>query len=91
MTGFTMLIKQKFTIKKVLGESILIPADADEVDLNALISVGGAGEFILQNLENADSADEIAELMLREYEVSRERARADAGEFLDQLKKIGII
>ena len=62
------------------GSAVIVTADA--VDVMVLNEVGTR---IWALIDGAHNAEQIAQLIAREYAVSDEQARRDAAEFLEQL------
>lgn len=54
-------------------------------------NVTGSGVFIFDGLVEGQDEEEILRTLLEEYEVSREEAEKDLGEFLQQMTELGIL
>ncbi len=54
-------------------------------------NVTGSGVFIFDGLIEGRDEEEILITLLDEYEVSREEAEKDLGEFLQQMTELGIL
>lgn len=81
MTTQSRLIKNPILAwREIEGETVIIsPAESIMHQLNA------TGSFIWNQIDGRRTAEEIAELLAREYEVSLQTALADTRELLEQL------
>ncbi len=86
-----MKINKEMILREIAGDNILVPAADAVLDLNGLFIVTDTGAFIWNILPSVNSEDEILEKMLEEYEVDKETAQNDIAEFLEKLRKFGII
>lgn len=68
--------------RAVAGEGVLVHLDSGRV-----LVVSEVGLFIVQQLgEGAMTVADLADAVVREFEVEPERARADVAVFLDELR-----
>lgn len=66
--------------------TILIPVERRHGEvLNNTLVLKGSGPLLWQALESPCSLDDLVELLVAEYEVTSEVARADVRHFLDRL------
>jgi hypothetical protein len=81
MTTASMLIKNPILAwREIEGETVIIsPEESIMHQLNS------TGSFIWNQIDGRHSAEEIAELLTREYEVPLPTALADTRELLEQL------
>ncbi len=86
-----MKINKEMILREIAGDNILVPAAETVLDLNGLFIVTETGAFIWSLLPSVNSEDEILEKMLDEYDVDKETAQKDITEFLERLRKFGII
>ena len=84
-----MILKKKFVKREIGGDYILVPVG--QVKFNGIITLNNIASFIWENYEKAKDEDELLGLILDEYEVERDVAKADLDEFLGQLKEAEII
>ena len=75
--------------RHVGGEHMLVAIHRDSVA--PLFSLTPTGAVVWQTLGDWTSVDRIAEALTREFDVEREVAVGDVGEFLDQLRQIGAL
>lgn len=73
------------------GDTILVPVGKTVYDSNGLFILNELGSFLWDRLEQAETAADLVQEVLAEYEVSEEEARSDIMEFLNNLKMLGIL
>ena len=61
------------------------------MSFNGLITINKSGKFIWENIEVVNSQEELLQLILENYDIDRDTAKADMKEFLEILKKADII
>ena len=84
-----MKLKKKFLTREILGEIVLVPIGQSDESFNGMITLNTIGKFIWDNIEK--DHDEILSLILDEYEVEKDVAKADLDEFLNILRENNII
>ena len=86
-----MKIKSGFVVQKVGGKYLAVAVGEMANDFNALVRMNETGMFMWNKLSEADlSEEELLDLLLEEYEVDVERARADIGAFVEKLRSVGL-
>lgn len=86
-----MQIKRDFVLRCITGEKILVPVGKTAIDINGLVVLNEVGAFIWERIPQAADEQAIVDMILEEYDVSREEAAADAAAFLDKLRKLDIL
>lgn len=86
-----MKIKDTFILRNIAGSFIVVPIGSDMIDFNGMITLNETGAFLWDTLKEDKSIEDLVSSLLAEYEVSSEDAKNDAVEFVDKLKKAGII
>ena len=86
-----MKLKLEFVLREIAGDLLLIPAGKTALDLNGMLTLNEVGADIWRLLPEVESEDEIVTRLLEEYEVEEATLRADVSEFLDMLRKLGIV
>ena|GEM_PF-1953843 len=76
--------------RRIAGEVLLIPVSGRLADLEKIYVLDGAAEFVWDRLDGRP-LEEIAEEMVRQYDVGREEASRDAADFIASLKKYGLV
>lgn len=86
-----MKIVKEFILRDIAGECVLVPTGATTQEFNGLITMSDTAKFIWENLEKADSFEELVQMILEEYEIDEETAKKDAYEFIMMLLGNGFI
>ena len=86
-----MKIKKELIKREIAGETILIPSGSAAKKFNGLITVNELGAFIWNALSEDLTLDALTERITEAYEVDAATARADASEFLDELRQVGAL
>lgn len=86
-----MQIKKEMILREIAGEYILVPGADAVLDLNGLFIITETGAFIWKLIPEVESETEILDKMLEEYDIDKETAQKDIAEFLERLRKFGII
>lgn len=85
-----MKINDNFIMREIAGEKIVVPTGA-AAQMNALITLNGGAAFIWECLREDRTAEEVKQMVLREYEVDEETAARDVEGFLDALRQCGML
>ncbi len=80
-----------YIMREIAGETILIPSGSAAKKFNGLITVNELGAFIWNALSEDLTLDALTERITEAYEVDAATARADASEFLDELRQVGAL
>lgn len=86
-----MKIVKEFILREIAGEYVLVPTGATTQEFNGMITVTDTARFIWENIEKADSLEQMVEMILEEYEIDEETARADAVRLISQLVQSGFV
>lgn len=86
-----MIIKKELIKRVICNETVLIPVGKTVLDSNGLFVLNELGAFIWDLLPDVQTADQICDFVLAEYDVSREEASRDISEFLQKLRDLNII
>ena len=86
-----MKIKENLVIRQVAGTWAVLPIASKVLDFDGMLTLNETGVMLWRLLENESSLDDLASALMKEYEVDREQALADVGEFVETLKKAGCI
>ena len=86
-----MKIKKELITRQVAGDTILVPVGQTVYDSNGLFILNEVGAFIWDLLPEAESAEQLSRAVLDAYDIDEASARADVGEFLESLRKLGIL
>jgi hypothetical protein len=86
-----MKIVKDFILREIAGECVLVPTGETSQELNGMININASARFMWENVEKADSFENLVSLVLAEFEVEEERARRDVAAFVNDLVKYGFI
>lgn len=87
-----MKIKKGISLRNIAGESILMLKEDKGVDMTKVISLNSTSEWLWSQISDIEfSTEEIVNLLISEYEVSKEQAQIDATKWVDQLVSSGVI
>lgn len=86
-----MKIIKEFILREIAGECVLVPIGKTSQEFNGMITLSDTARFIWENIERADSFEDLVKLMLEEYEIDEETAKRDAYIFIDQLLASGFV
>lgn len=78
-----------FVFRQIGDEYVLVPIRRKVADMEAVFTLSGVGARIWELLDGERDGDAILDLIVQEYQVSPENARADLIEFLGQLEAVG--
>jgi hypothetical protein len=87
-------MKQKtgFVLRNICGENIIVAEGKENMNFSNIISMNESSALLWQKLENKEfTVEDMAELLMEEYEVSKETALADSKLLAEQWKSAGII
>lgn len=78
--------------QEVCGISVLVPVGEKSVDFSKIISLNETSLFLWKRMENAGfTAEDLQQALQAEYEVDAATARADVNNFIERLRKEGLI
>lgn len=83
-------LKEGFVLRTISGQTVVLPTGGD-LDLSMMIKLNGTGRFIWERLEKGAEIEEIVEDMLKEYDVSREKAMEYTEQFIQKVKDNGFL
>ena len=87
-----MKIKDGFVIEKVADSYLACATGELASSFSGFIRLNSTGAFLWQQLSGADkSVDELAEALMKEYDVSSQKAREDIAAFVKILSDSGIL
>lgn len=86
-----MKIAKEFILREIAGECVLVPTGATTQEFNGLITMSDTARFIWENMEKAESLEEMIQMILEEYEIDEETAKKDATGFIFHLLQAGFV
>lgn len=81
-----MKIKEGFMLRQVAGNYIVVPVGAASVDFNGMLTLNETGAFLFKALQQGAQKDELADALLKEYDVDRSTAETHIDKFIEKLK-----
>lgn len=86
-----MKIKDEFIVRNMLGEYMAIPTGDNIAKFDGSVILNDVSAFIIEQLKKPTSKEDVLELILNEYDVSREQASADLDNLLAKLSEYGML
>lgn len=75
----------------IAGEKLIVPVRGNLADMQNIFTVDEVGSFIWDSINGKRTMEDIVALISDEFDVPESEAAADLGEFLESLKKSGLI
>ena len=85
-----MKISTGYILKKVAGKNIVVSV-GDNSGFNGMITLNDTGAFFWNLLEKDTTTDEMLNKVMAEYDVSSDEASKDIDNFINKLRKEGIL
>lgn len=86
-----MKIIKEFILREIAGECVLVPTGDTAQELNGMINMNDSARFMWENVEKADSFEELVSFVLDEFEVEEEIAKRDTAAFVNDMLKYGFM
>lgn len=86
-----MKIKSNFTLRNIADTWVALPLGETAVDFTGMLTLNESGVMLWRLLEGGSTREEMANALLREYEVSYEEALSDVDAFIARLNDAGCI
>ena len=80
-----------FEIVDVAGEYLLIPLSNTSKVVNGVIAITEAVAYLLKNMQEDRSEQDLIDLLMREYEIDSQIAQADVHTMVKKLMSFGVI
>lgn len=86
-------MKQKgnFMLRKVMDEYALIPCKETAEQMNKVITLSEIAAYIYEHAPEVATADELAELVSKEYNEPKERVKNDVNMVLTEFEQMGLL
>lgn len=82
---------QNIVTRKTGNEYVLVPVTSNIADMNRVFTLNETGAFIWEKIDGEKNLKEIIEALIKEYDISEEKAQSDVMEFVENLNKYQII
>lgn len=86
-----MRVIKELILRDIVGEHILVPYGKAALSIKGMINLSESAAVLWQALETERSEDELVRLLLDNYEVDEQTARADVHQFTEKMLEMGII
>ena len=87
-----MKIKDSYKLRKIAGENLVVEQGRLNADMTKVISLNETAVQLWDALSARDfTQDEVADVLVSTYNISKEQALTDAKKWIDALVKCGII
>lgn len=87
-----MKLNEGFVLKRMAGESVLMPTGTNIAKFNGTVLLNEVSAFVVGTLAAGPcSLEDLADLLLKEYDVDRETALQDLKELTGKLAEMGVI
>ena len=86
-----MKLRGEFAVREVADRVIAVPVGAWAIDFHSMILLNSVSRVIWNCLEQGTTVSEIVSALCDRFEVSREIALGDTEEFLENLRKAGLL
>ena len=86
-----MKIKNTFALRQIAGTWVALPLGSATVDFTGMLTLNESGVILWRLLEGGCTKEEMADALVKEYEVNYDEALADVEVFIKKLDDAGCI
>ncbi|HCN53775.1 MAG: PqqD family protein [Prevotella sp.] len=87
-----MKTKKGFRLREVCGEQMIVAEGKENIDFSKIISMNESSAYLWKAVEGKDfTAEDLADLLTEQYEVSKEKALEDSKALVSQWEEAEII
>ena len=88
-----MKIKNGFVLRDVCGEQVIMGEGIGALDFGRMLCLNETAAFLWKQAEALGewTVDSLAEVLLNEYEVSPEQAKADVATIVGEWQKVNVV
>lgn len=87
-----MKISEKHKVREMAGEHIIVMPGRYGADMTRVVALNATSLYLWEQLAGHEfDLDEVVRLLVEQYEIDPETARADAEKWVEQLQKCGIL
>lgn len=86
-----MKIREGFMLRQVADNYVIVPVGKATYEFNGMIKINETGAFIWECLKEDLSLEVLVDLLVKEYDVTREVATNDLSFFINELEKAHLI
>ena len=82
-----MKVKEGFSLKEIADQWVLVPTSDTDPETMKIITLSSSAALLWKELEKGvDSYDDLANVILNEYEIDYKTALRDSEDFIAQLR-----
>ncbi len=86
-----MKLNKLYVMRDIGGETIIVPTGNVIENFNGLISTNEVAAFIWRHIEECETPDDMVKTVMGEYEGDAQVIEKEVLEFLETLRKVGMI
>ncbi len=86
-----MKLNKLYVVKSIAGETVIVPTGNAIQNFNGLISANEVAGFIWNHVEKCETPEDMVQLVMDEFEGDPDVIRKEVLEFLETLRKVGMI
>ena len=87
-----MKISEKYKVRVMAGEHIIVMPGHYGADMTRVVALNATSLYLWEQLAGREfDLEEVARLLVAQYEIDPETARMDAEKWVEQLHKCGIL
>ena len=87
-----MRTKKGFELRELCGEQVIVGQGVENIDFSKIISMNSSAALLRKNVVDKEfTADDLAKILIDNYEVEESVAKADAEEIAEEWIKVGIV
>jgi len=83
--------RRSFVTREIGGETLIVPVTGHVMDLESIYVLNPVASRIWRLLRSPNTAEQLADVIADEFDVSPQEASRDVAEFLDSLSTRGLI
>ena len=85
-----MKIKNGYVLREVAGSTVVVPFGTDNTFAN-MLKLNETGKLLWEALAKGAEIEDLCALLVGEYEIDLDTAKADAERFVESLHRQGIL
>lgn len=85
-----MKLKEGFVLRTVAGETVVLPTGGI-TNFDMMITLNGTGRFLWELLSKGAEKEELVTALLKEYDVTEEKAAESVEAFVSRLKELDFL
>ncbi|MBE6983161.1 MAG: PqqD family protein [Ruminococcaceae bacterium] len=86
-----MFRNENFLLREVAGSQVLVPVGTAVGEFAGIVTLNDAGAHLWNALEEEQTVETLASVLIGRYDVSLEQTTADAKKFIEKLQGVGAV